>query len=111
MAKSTTSVSKRGQALPKGTLKVSREVATMLAELAEVRKRQNEEKRIADFLRKKIVSAVGEENLTLIHNNRVVGSVSVDVSLSVRKERLLLERPDVFNELAEESKRVTLDTK
>lgn len=112
MGKTTTSVPKKGQAQIKGTIKVSREVVAKLAELEVVRDEMNKQKRIADALRKQILAEVGEDSsVTLIHNNKVVGSVSVETTLSVKKETLLLHHPDIFEALAEESKRVTLDTK
>jgi hypothetical protein len=112
MAKSTTSVPKKEQAQIRGTLKVSREVVAKLAELEIARDEMNKQKRIADALRKQILAEVGDDvSATLIHNNKVVGSVDVEVSLSVKKETLLLQHPDIFEALAEETKRVTLEVK
>lgn len=102
----------KAKALPKGTKKVSREVKAKLAELELIRKQVNSANKLANTLRKEILDEVGsEKNLTLIHNNSVVGSVSVEISKSVSKEKLVSMFPDVFEALAEESRRVTLDTK
>jgi len=102
----------KGKALPKGTVKVSREVKAKLAELELIRKQVNSANKLANTLRKQILDEVGDEkNLTLIHHNSVVGSVSVEISKSVPKEKLLRLFPVLFEELAEESRRVTLDTK
>ena len=102
----------RGQSLPKGAIKVSREAKQNLEALARVRKELNELNKQAGELRKLILAEAGsEESAVLVHNNKVVGKVSVETSMSVSKARLLEFRPDVFEELALPSKRVELDTK
>jgi len=101
----------RGQSLPKGAVKVSREAKQNLEALARVRKELNELNKQAGELRKLILAEAGsEESAVLVHNNKVVGKVSVETSMSV-SARLLEFRPDVFEELALPSKRVELDTK
>ena len=102
---------KRGSVLPKGTIKVSLECKANLEELEALRKQANDLTRLANSLRKKVLAEVGEKNATLIHRNSVVGHVIVEESMAVSKERLIEFRPDVFEELALPSQRVTVKSK
>lgn len=112
MTRSSSSVSTRGQALPKGAIKVTQQVKANLEELEVLRKQANELNKLANTLRKQILAEVGDDkDATLIFRNAVVGRVVVEHSKSVSKERLLQFRPDVFEELALPSKRTTLETK
>lgn len=103
-----TQVNTRSAQLPKGAVKVTRSVVAMLQELEQVREVMNNAKRVSDALRKQILDEVGKGNLTLVHANAIVGSVSVDSTLQVSKEKLQLLHPEIFNTLAEPSERVTL---
>lgn len=108
---STSPRTKRGSVLPKGTVKVSQECKANLEALEELRKQVNDLNRLANSLRKQVLAEVGEKNATLVHRNAVVGHVVVETSMAVSKERLLEFRPDVFEELALPSQRVTVKSK
>lgn len=112
MTRSSTSPrTKRGSALPKGSVKVSQECKANLESLEALRKQVNELNKLATTLRKQILAEVGEKNATLVHRNSVVGHVVVETNMAVSKERLVEFRPDVFEELALPTQRVTVKSK
>lgn len=98
--------------LPSGGVKVSRDIAQSLADLAEFREAFNAVKKQTDDIRKTVLEIVGDEiSSVLYHNGKVVGSVDVKPTTSIDTKKLEREFPEAYEACLKAGKRVTLNTK